>query len=260
MIPSIVTVIIGLLVLIWLFMNRIKARNKIENAPLGMPVGTVRAYIALLILSFPFGYLMIHQNIPSVVRNTIFVVMAFYFEKRSESKTIEDLVKEVSASEVVNKKKKMKKKFPLYLPKYTVRTILLIMLILIIVINYVLEAEVTLSSSDTLLELLLMISFYIFGMFINSMGRRIKKRNIRKMIKENPTKIDEIIEELEDKEEVKSRRLQSAFSILVLIGITASLVLYTIEYDPYYDLYGIIRLSLRELLLYLLNVYYGFRQ
>ena len=57
--------------------------GKIDGKPLGMPRGTVRAFITILIVSFPLGYLLIGEDVPSFITNSIFVLVAFYFTSRS---------------------------------------------------------------------------------------------------------------------------------------------------------------------------------
>ena len=42
---------------VWCLINRFSEYGKVEGQPLGMPRGTVRAFITVMIVSFPFGYL-----------------------------------------------------------------------------------------------------------------------------------------------------------------------------------------------------------
>ena len=77
-----ITWILGGILFIWIIANRFSQYGKIEGEPLGMPRGTVRALITLMIVSFPIGYLLTGETIPSLIINTIFIVVAFYFEAR----------------------------------------------------------------------------------------------------------------------------------------------------------------------------------
>ena len=44
-----------------------------------MPRGTVRAFITLLVITFPLIYLINGEEIPRLIVNAIFVFTAFYF-------------------------------------------------------------------------------------------------------------------------------------------------------------------------------------
>ncbi len=66
----------------WVLINRFSEGGKVEGHPLGMPRGTVRALNTIMIVAFPFGYLLTGDAIPSLIVNVIFVVVAFYFEAR----------------------------------------------------------------------------------------------------------------------------------------------------------------------------------
>ncbi|MBY9006729.1 MAG: hypothetical protein KGD63_08225 [Candidatus Lokiarchaeota archaeon] len=54
---NIINWIIGGIFLIWIIINRFGNEEKIEDQPLGLPRGTVRAFITLLVASFPLIYL-----------------------------------------------------------------------------------------------------------------------------------------------------------------------------------------------------------
>lgn len=53
-----ITWILGGIILFWILLNRFSQDGKIKGQPLGMPRGTVRALITIMIVAFPFGYLM----------------------------------------------------------------------------------------------------------------------------------------------------------------------------------------------------------
>ena len=68
-----ITWILGTLVIIWCLIARFREGGKIEGQPLRMPKGTVRAIITLMIVSFPFSYLLVNEEIPGVITNAIFI-------------------------------------------------------------------------------------------------------------------------------------------------------------------------------------------
>ncbi len=67
-----------------------------KEYPLGLPRGTIRALTTLLIVTFPFSYLLFNQAIPGYIINAIFILTAFYFEARKTIKfRIETIIKEM---------------------------------------------------------------------------------------------------------------------------------------------------------------------
>ena len=75
--------ILGLIIAIWCLVKRFfKEGGRVSGYPLGMPRGTVRAYIAIIVVAFPFNYLVVNQEIPRVITSAIFILVAFYFETR----------------------------------------------------------------------------------------------------------------------------------------------------------------------------------
>lgn len=50
-----ITWILGGIITVWLILRRFGKDGKIEGEPLGMPRGTVRALITILIVAFPFN-------------------------------------------------------------------------------------------------------------------------------------------------------------------------------------------------------------
>ncbi|MHA1497440.1 MAG: hypothetical protein ACTSRT_07805 [Promethearchaeota archaeon] len=81
-----ITWILGILILIWCIVKRVREGGKIEGYPLGMPRGTVRALITLMVVAFPFNYLLISSTIPVEISNALFILVAFYFEARKSGK------------------------------------------------------------------------------------------------------------------------------------------------------------------------------
>ena len=105
-----ITWILGGILFIWIIANRFSQYGKIDGEPLGMPRGTVRAFITLMIATFPFGYLLNRESIPPLIVNAIFVVVAFYFEaRRSTHEKLRKIVDEVKSPELVTLNLKEKK-------------------------------------------------------------------------------------------------------------------------------------------------------
>ena len=77
-----ITWILGIALIIFVLIKRFGKDGRVEGYPLGMPRGTVRAIITLMVVSFPFTYIIANSQIPSEIVNTIFILVAFYFEAR----------------------------------------------------------------------------------------------------------------------------------------------------------------------------------
>lgn len=258
-----ITWILGGILLVWILVNRFSQDGKIEGYPLGMPRGTVRAFITLMIVTFPFGYLINEQTIPSIIVNAIFIVVAFYYEaRRSSRERLQQIVNEVKPSEEISISLK-NEKFPLYLPKYTVRISLVIILILIQTMIFF-QPGLTFEATNTLADLLLIVFFFIIGAFFRSIIKSREKKKIKQQIGEMDASLSEvqIIEKLmlEEHSWWKTGG-RSLLSIIMLVLITTALLFYTFDIDyPLLNLpqYGLI-LTLQGTLLLLVNVYYGIR-
>jgi len=77
-----ITWILGIFLLAYVFYKRFSKDGRVEGYPLGLPRGTVRAIITLMIVLFPFTYIINDTQIPSEVINAIFILVAFYYEAR----------------------------------------------------------------------------------------------------------------------------------------------------------------------------------
>jgi len=53
--------ILGLIIAIWCLIKRFRRDGRVKGYPLGLPRGTVRAYIAIIVVAFPFNFLIINQ-------------------------------------------------------------------------------------------------------------------------------------------------------------------------------------------------------
>lgn len=250
------------ILLIWVIINRFGEGGKIEGYPLGMPRGTVRALITILIVAFPFTYLLSGQGVPGLIINAIFIVVAFYFEARRGSKDQLNVIREIKYPQETKAKDEIDKE-PLYLPKYSVRIILVSMLVLILIINNF-GPKVPFEITNTLLDLLVIVVLFIIG----TIFRAIKNSKQKKRLTSQITSIDnykslsefEILTNIEDK--VKSWwdiKGKNILSIITFIAVAISLICYTIEWDFMVTILPIYEFSLRETLLLLISVYYGFR-
>jgi hypothetical protein len=249
--------IICAILAVWVLYKRIIKEESIKIFPLGLPRGTIRALTTLLIVTFPFSYLFFDQPIPGFLINAIFILVAFYFETRKTIKErIETIIAEMKPGYEVKSEKD--EKYPLYFPKYSVRISLVIIIILILTLNYC-GPQVPFEQTNTLLNLLLIISVYIVGSLIRAYNNKKKEKRIREQIrnlKDFETLSDvEIIEQLvEEKPKKWKLRGKGLLSISMFSAITFALILYTFDVDIQFSIF-----SLRELLLLTINLYYGFR-
>ena len=256
-----ITWILGGIVLIWIIANRVSQYGKIDGEPLGMPRGTVRAFITLLIVTFPFGYLLTGLPIPPLIINAIFIVVAFYFEaRRSSHDKLRQIVTEIKNPELVTMDLK-EEKLPLYLPKFTVRFSLVAILVLIQIMIF-LSPSLVFNTTNTLADVLIIVSLFIIGAFLRSIVNFREKKNIKEQVANMDASLSdvEIIEKLMLREPGWWKRTgKNIISVLMLIVVVIALLCYTFKWDypifssPYYNL------TVVGVLLLLVNVYYGFR-
>ncbi|MBD3197733.1 MAG: hypothetical protein GF317_21960 [Candidatus Lokiarchaeota archaeon] len=255
--------IIGVILIIWIIINRFSKNGKVIEYPLGLPRGTVRAITTILIVAFPFTYLINNQPVPGLIINAIFILVAFYFEARKSPKErMNRIIKEIKTPEEAEIEEE-KQKFPLYLPKYSVRISLIILLILILIINFY-GPNVAFTSTNTIADILIIIVLYIFGTSFRGIQNLKEEKEIKERIRnmkdyQNLSDI-EIIENLM-KERTKKWKLRGKgiFSLLMFSGIIVSLIFYQLNIDFNYQILPFYLFSIRETLLLLVNVYYGFR-
>ncbi|MHA2087593.1 MAG: hypothetical protein ACW972_04925 [Promethearchaeota archaeon] len=222
-----------------------------------------------MIVAFPFSYLIFPEFfgniVPGLLINSIFIVVAFYFEaRRSEKEKLVQIVEELKGHSLKMEDSKSQKK-PLYLPKFTVRFSLVILLMVFIVINW-LGPNVPFEQTNTLADLLLIIGFFMIGAFFRSIAKVREKKNIREQIGNMDASFSdaEIIEKLMLREPSWFKRKgKNILSILVFIAVTVALFCYTFRID--YTLLSLTtldnyQLTLVGLLLIFTNAYYGFRE
>lgn len=261
-----ITWILAISLLVWCFVNRLRKGGKVEGYPFGMPRRTVRALITLMVVSFPFHYIIRAITIPTTtipaeMCNAVFILVAFYFEARKGGADRLKLIKEIKDPEKA-KEDRLKEKFPLYFPKYTVRFLLAILLISIFLIN-IMGPNVPIETKNTIFEILTIIAFY----FVGNIFRNFSISREKKKLKEEILKIEDyksiskhvLYAKLAELKPTKSKSTwKNIFSIITFIAITSSLLLYTFDVDYTIPIL-ITNISLRHGLLLLINVYYGFR-
>ncbi|TXT67662.1 MAG: conserved membrane protein of unknown function [Promethearchaeota archaeon] len=246
------------IIAIWILYKRVIKKDVVKEYPLGLPRGTVRALTTLLIVTFPFSYLLFDQTIPGFIINAIFILVAFYFAARKTIKwRIETIIKEMKPDFDLTQEEK-KEKYPLYLPQYSVRISLILIIVLILTLN-ALGPNVAFEYTNTLLDLLLIIVVYVIGSVIRAYKNKKEKERIKDQIRnlknyEALTDV-EIIEQVVDEKPKKWQlRGKGILSILMSIAITIALIFYTVNFDIEFSIF-----SLREILLLTINLYYGFR-
>ena len=257
-----ITWILGGIVLVWILANRVSQYGKVEGEPLGMPRGTVRAFITLLIVTFPFGYLLTGDPIPPLIINAIFIVVAFYFEaRRSGHDKLRKIVNEIKNPALVTLDLREENKKPLYLPKFTVRFSLVVILVLIQIMIF-LSPSISFNTTNTLADVLIIVSLFIIGASFRSIVNFREKKNITEQVANMDASLSdvEIIEKIMLREPGWWKRTgKNVISVLMLMVVVIALLCYTFNWDyaifssPYYNL------TVVGVLLLLVNVYYGFR-
>lgn len=262
-----ITWILAVFLFLWILAERLIKKKKVIGVPLGLPAGTVRACIALLIVTFPLNQLIMNELIGTPIGiqewfvNTLFVVVAFYFEARAFEKSIPQLLKEVKDPA---KYKKTRSELPLYWPRFTVRTILFLFLVLTAVLTGlgVFSVELDFTSTNTITELIFIVVFFAIGLIIRRLHQKSLKNKIRRRLKTHDGSQEELIEILEEKER-KNGRISEGLLAFIMLGVLITvLMFFTIGFD-----YGSlpipllgVTVSLRVGMVLLLNLYFGYRQ
>lgn len=247
---------------IWCLINRFSVDGKVEGEPLGMPRGTVRAYITLIIIAFPFHYIFFGGNVPELIINAIFVLVAFYFEARKSGiERVKRIVEEIRDPEKFQEDEKKEKK-PLYLPKYSVR----ISMVLLLAAMLIIEPNVPFEITNKVFDLIIIVSLFLVGGIVRGFLNYRKKKDIREKIDlmENFQSlsiyevVDKIIQQQQSWWDIKGK---SILSYIMLLVVFTALILFTIEFQ--YNILDLpafnYTLSFKGILLLLVNTYYGFR-
>lgn len=257
-----ITWILGTILIIWCIIRRFSKDGKVEDYPLGFPRGTIRAIITIMVVAFPFTYLFTNQEIPSMITNSIFFLVAFYFEARKSGEEKLRLIKKIRNPDKYAEEARKEKK-PLYLPKFSVRIILVVLLIAIVILNFY-GPDVPFEVTNTILDILVLVSVFFIGTIFRSIGLSRQKKKLRKQIEaiadyRTLSKYD-ILEKIEAKKpSLWKKSWKNLISILTILAVTTGLVLFSFNLDYTLPLFGLFNLSLREGLLLFINAYYGFR-
>jgi len=257
-----ITWILGGILIIWVLIRRFSKDGKVEGYPFSMPRGTIRAIITVMVIAFPFNYLLTNQEIPGIITSSIFILLAFYFEARKGEKEQIDMIKEIKDPIKFAEEKKKQKK-PLYLPKYSVRISLVLILTIIIVTNYF-GPNVPFETTNTFLDILIIVLFYFTGVFFGSIIKNYQKKKLKKVIEtipdyETKSKYEILDILMERKAGIWKRAWRNLISLLTFVAVTLALIAFTINWDFTIPFFSFFDLSLRETLLLIINVYYGFR-
>jgi hypothetical protein len=254
-------VIFGVL-LTWCLVFRFRENGKVEGEPLGMPRGTVRALITIMLVAFPFGYIISAGEFPGLVLNVIFVAVAFYFEaRRSAQEKLQQIVSELKGTDLVIRDVKKEKK-PLYLPKYSVRILLTLLLIAFITINWYGGNPILFEVTNTLLDLMIIVAFFYLGVIFRSIFKARERRRIKEEIAEMDASFSEaqIIEKLMSEPSWWMRIGKNILSIIMLLIVIVALTFYSFNMTfPLVTLAGSNDITVVGILLLLINAYYGFR-
>jgi hypothetical protein len=245
----------------WVLINRFSKGGKVQGHPLGMPRGTVRALSTIMIVAFPLGYIMDNRAIPPLIVNIIFVVVAFYFEaRRSEREEIKEIVEEMKGTDLIIEEPKKQKK-PLYLPKYSVRILLVLLLAITLIVNY-LGPHVPFQVTNTIFDLLIIILLFMIGAIFRSIANSRERNRLKEKIANMDASLTEleIVEKLILEEDSWwKRKGRNIISIVMFIFVLIALISFSFGWTltiidlPDYSL------TLNGLFLLLINAYYGFR-
>lgn len=247
---------------IWCLINRFSIDGKVEGEPLGMPRGTVRAYITLIIIAFPFHYIFFGGNVPELIINAIFVLVAFYFEARKSSvERVKRIVEEIRDPEKFQEEKK-KEKYPLYIPKYSVR----ISMVLLLTAMLLIEPEVPFEATNKIFDLIIIIGLFLIGAVVRGIVNYKKKKDIKERIElmENfqSLSIYDVVDKIIAEEKSWwDRKGKNIISYIMLLVVFTALILFVLEFQ--YNILDLpafnYTLSFKGILLLLVNAYYGFR-
>ncbi len=258
----IVSFIIGGILLIWCIIFRFSENGKVQGYPLGMPRGTVRALITLMLVSFPFGYIISGNDIPGLLVNIIFVVVAFYFKaRRSEREKLQQIVNEIKSSDYISLDVRKEKK-PLYLPKFSVRILIIILLMAFITINWYGGDPIDFIVIDTIIDLLFILALFLVGAIFRAVLKVREKKRIKEEIANMDASLNkvQIIEKLMLEPSWWDRTGRNILSIVMLVVVVFALTFYSLNMTfPIVTLTGTYEVSVVGILLLLINAYYGFR-
>lgn len=246
----------------WLGYNRLARVRVARDKPLGMPEGTIRALIAMLVASMPLTYLVTGGTVPSVVVSTTFVVVLFYMQKRarrvSDFKSMFLATREgVLARNAADGQ--ARNAHPAYLPRYTVRATIAA-LVLAFVLGNAWGPRVDLASQGTIADLVASAGIYLLGTTLAHVNdARVKARIKERVSTYVGVPAEELYEDMRVEEAAKDLAIQSWTGIAIITTTIVALALLTVDAAT-----GLQSLEwhamARDGLLLLVNAYFGYRQ
>lgn len=142
-----------------------------NNHAFGLPRGSIRAILALIIFGITWFLLIKYPNasVPSYLQNLLFIIMGHYFASRTKSThtldTVGDVLDELPGGG------KPKEYSPLFLPRGTIRTLLLLgFLTVAVVLGYNQQLWGTKGLSNSAISLILIFGF-IFGVIRSNFSK-----------------------------------------------------------------------------------------
>ncbi|MBY9006728.1 MAG: hypothetical protein KGD63_08220 [Candidatus Lokiarchaeota archaeon] len=113
------------------------------------------------------------------------------------------------------------------------------------------------------MDILIIIALFVFGSIIRGIKNHKKNQKIKVKIKnmkdfQNLSNIEIIENIIKENPSWWQKTGQSILSLFILGSITCSLILFTISLDPRIIIFDV-SIPIREFLLLIINVYYGFR-
>ncbi|MEX2685016.1 MAG: hypothetical protein Q6373_025805 [Candidatus Sigynarchaeota archaeon] len=211
--------------------------------------------LAIIVVSLPFMFFWRGEPVPSIVANLVFIVIAFYFEKRSQKSTVKEAAMQISEE----RKKIPRDQLPLYLPRYSVRVILVALVVSLFINSYFVASPLP-TAINTFIDILAMVGSFIFGMLGRAIEVNMAKRKILKRKKKTGETLQQAAQVLERENKLVSARIGSFIAYLVCAAMIISMFLYTFKIPLLLELAPGVSIPIREALFMSVNVYFGFRQ
>ncbi len=96
------------------------AENPMARPPLGLPVGSVRALVTILILAVVVVETMRNHELPALLNVTVLIAVAHYFNSRRYVRVSAETIERLERDGQIPAEK-----HPLYLPRYMMRVLIL---------------------------------------------------------------------------------------------------------------------------------------
>jgi len=225
------------------------------NTGLGMPEGTIRAWLAIVIVSMPFTFFWRSEPVPSMVVSMVFATIAFYFGKRIEKSSVQEAVMQISEG----RKKISKDELPLYLPKYSVRAILVLLVVALFINSYFMPSPLP-AIINTFIDILAIVGSYVLGMLGRAIEVSAAKHKILVWMNKKGQSLQQATQELGPALRVKTKKIGAAAACLVCAALVIAMVMYTFNLSIGIPIVAGLSIPLREAIFMYVNAYFGFRQ